>query len=262
MAKEIGKPSFDLTGKVAIVTGGTKGIGYAVAATFAMYGCDLAITSRTPADCERIAKDIETLYGVKCLGISADSSDKGDIDRAVAQTVETFGKIDILINNAGISGKTAALLDQTEEDFMNVINTNLKGVFQFAQAVAAQIAKQGKGGRIVNIASVGGLIGGKSVAPYGASKAGVLSLTKTMANEWARYGITVNAVCPGYVITELNQDIFADPEIKAKMEKRTPVRRLGSVEEVAGPVLAMVSDSFSYMTGTYILLDGGQTIGG
>lgn len=263
MAKDIKKPSFDLTGKVAIVTGGTKGIGYGIAATFAMYGCSLVITSRTPKDCERIAKDIESLYGVKCLGISADSSKKESIDMVVAKTVEAFGKIDILINNAGISGKTAALLEQSEENFMQVINTNLKGCFLFAQAVVAQMAKQGKnGGKIVNIASVGGLIGGKSVAPYGASKAGVLSLTKTMANEWARYGITVNAVCPGYVITELNEDIFADPEIKSKMEKRTPVRRLGCVEEIAGPVLAMVSDCFSYMTGTYILIDGGQTIGG
>jgi len=262
MAKDIKKPSFDLTGKVAIITGGTKGIGYACAATFAMYGCDVVITSRTPADCERCADDIRTLYGAKCIGISADSSKKADIDMVVAKTVEAFGKIDILVNNAGISGKTAALLKQTEEDFEKVINTNLKGCFLFGQAVAAQMVEQGTGGKIVNMASVGGLIGGKSVAPYGASKAGLISLTKTMANEWARYGITVNAVCPGYVITELNEDIFADPNIKATMEKRVPVRRLGCVEEVAGPVLAMVSDCFSYMTGTYILLDGGQTIGG
>ncbi len=262
MAKDIKKPSFDLSGKVAIVTGGTKGIGYGIAATFAMYGCDTVITSRHQNDCDRCANDIQTLYGTKCLGIAADSSKKEDIDNVVTKTVEAFGKIDILCNNAGISGKTAPILEQTEEDFMKVINTNLKGCYLFAQAVVAQMVKQGTGGKIVNTASVGGLIGGKGVSPYGASKAGLLSLTKTMANEWARYGITVNAVAPGYVITELNEDIFADPKIKAMMEKRTAVRRLGSVEEVAGPVLAMVSDCFSYMTGTYILLDGGQTIGG
>lgn len=262
MAKDIKKPSFDLTGKVAIITGGTKGIGYAIAATFAMYGCDVVITSRHLDDCERCANDIETLYGTKCLGISADSSEKEDIDNVVAKTVAAFGKIDILINNAGISGKTAPIFNQTEDDFMKVIATNLKGCFLFAQAVAEQMVKQGNGGKIVNTASVGALVGGKGVVPYGASKAGLLSLTKTMANEWARYGITVNAVCPGYVITELNEDIFADPKIKDTMEKRTAVRRLGSVEEVAGPVLAMVSDCFSYMTGTYILIDGGQTIGG
>ncbi|NTV90994.1 MAG: glucose 1-dehydrogenase [Clostridiales bacterium] len=262
MAKEIKKPTFDLSGKTAIVTGATKGIGYAIAATFAMYGCKVVITSRTASDCERCAEDISAAYGAKCIGIAADSSKKEDIDMVVAKTVEAFGGVDILVSNAGISGKTAPLLEQTESDFEKVIDTNLKGCFLFGQAVAAQMVKQNRGGRIVNIASVGGLIGGKGVAPYGASKSGVLSLTRTMANEWARYGITVNAVCPGYVITELNQDIFADEEIKSKMEKRTALRRLGSVDEIAGPVLAMVSDSFGYMTGTYLLLDGGQTIGG
>jgi NAD(P)-dependent dehydrogenase (short-subunit alcohol dehydrogenase family) len=262
MAKDIKKPTFDLTGKVAIVTGGTKGIGYAIAATFAMYGCDVVITSRHIEDCISCANDIKTLYGTKCLGISADSSKKEDIEKVIAKTVETFGKIDILINNAGIGGKTAPILNQTEEDFMSVININLKGAYLFARAAAKQMIEQGNGGKIVNVASVGALIGGKNVAPYCASKAGLVSLTKTMANEWARYGITVNAICPGYVITELNQDIFADPKIKDMMEKKTAVRRLGSVEEVAGPVLAMVSDSFNYMTGAYILVDGGATIGG
>ncbi len=260
MAKDIKKPTFDLTDKVAIVTGGTKGIGYAIAATFAMYGCDVVITSRHQDDCDRCANDIQTLYSAKCLGISADSSKKEDIDIVVAKTIETFGKIDILINNAGISGKTAPIFEQSEADFMKVIETNLKGCYLFAQAVAQEMAKQGNGGKIVNTASVGGLVGDRNVAPYGSSKAGLLSLTKTMANEWARYGITVNAVCPGYVITELNEDVFADPKIKAMMEKKTAVRRLGTVEEIAGPVLAMVSDCFNYMTGTYILLDGGQTI--
>lgn len=261
MAKDIKKPTFDLTGKVAIVTGATKGIGYAIAATFAMYGCGVVITSRHIEDCERCANDIQTLYGAKCLGISADSSKKEDIEKVMAKTVETFGKIDILINNAGIGGKTAPILNQTEENFITVINTNLKGCYLFAQAAAKQMVEQGNGGKIVNVASVGALVGGRNVAPYGASKAGLVSLTKTMANEWARYGITVNAICPGYVITELNQDIFSDLKVKDMMEKRTAVRRLGSVEEVAGPVLAMVSDSFNYMTGTYIVVDGGQTIG-
>lgn len=261
MAKDIKKPIFDLTDKVAIVTGGTKGIGYAIAATFAMYGCDVVITSRHLDDCERCANDIKTIYGTKCLGIAADSSKKDDIDKVITQTIAAFGKIDILINNAGISGKTAPILNQTEEDFIKVINTNLKGCYLFAQAVAQQMVKQGNGGKIINTASVGALIGGRNVSPYGASKAGLVSLTKTMANEWARYGITVNAICPGYVITELNQDVFADPKVKEMMEKRTAVRRLGTVEEIAGPVLAMASDCFSYMTGTYIVVDGGQTIG-
>ena len=262
MVKVTKKPSFDLTGKVAIVTGGTKGIGFAIAETLAMFGCEVVITSRHQNDCDTVSAEITKRHGIKCLGISGDSSKKADIDNIVAKTVEAFGKIDILCNNAGVSGKTAPALKQTEEDFDYVLGINLKGIFLFAQAVAAQMVKQGTGGKIVNTASVGALIGGKSVAPYGCSKAGIVSLTKTLANEWARYGITVNAICPGYVITELNEDIFADPEIKAKMEKRTALRRLGNPEDVAGPVLAMLSDCFGYMTGTYILLDGGQTIGG
>jgi len=178
--------------------------------------------------------------------------------------VETFGIVDILVNNAGISGKTAPVLSDecNEENFMSVLDTNLKGVFLLSKAVAAQMALQKTGGKIINVSSVGGLIGGKGLIAYGASKAGVLSMTKTMANEFARYGITVNAICPGYVVTPLNEDIFSNEDIRKKMESRTAVRRLGTIEEIAGPALAMASDCFSYMTGTYLLLDGGQTIGG
>jgi len=261
MSKEIKLPTFRLDGKTAIVTGATKGIGYAIAATFAAYGANVVITSRTPADCARCAAEL-TGAGGSCIGIAANSARKEEIDTVIAAAEERFGRVDILVNNAGISGETAPLLKQTEENFDKVIAVNLKGVFLFAQAAAGKMAADGQGGRIINIASVGGLIGGKGVAPYGASKAGVISLTKTMANEWARYGITVNAVCPGYVVTELNREFFADPAFKEKMERRTAVRRLGTVEEVAGPVLALASDCFSYMTGTTLLLDGGQTIGG
>ncbi|SMC77086.1 SDR family NAD(P)-dependent oxidoreductase [Papillibacter cinnamivorans] len=260
MEKEVRMPSFDLTGKTAIVTGGTKGLGYGIAVTFARFGANVVITSRTPADCLRVQEEIRA-SGHRCLGIPADSSKKEDIDRVMEETLKTYGKLDILVNNAGISGKTAPILQQSEEDFEKVIDTNLKGVFLFARAAAEQMARQGTGGKILNMASIGALIGGKGVAPYGASKAGVVSLTKTMANEWARYGITVNAVCPGYVITELNQDVFADPKIREMMEKRNPLRRLGRVDEISGPVLALVSDCFGYMTGTTIVIDGGKTIG-
>jgi len=266
IAKEIKMPSFDLTGKTAIVTGGTKGLGYGIAATFAGHGCNVVITSRTPSDCERCAEEINEKYakGGHVIGVAADAGKQADIDVVIEKTVAEFGQLNIMVNNAGISGKTAKILseDQNEENFDKVIATNLKGVFLFSKAAAGQMVKQGTGGKIINTASVGGLIGGVGVAPYGASKAGVLSLTRTMANEFARHGITVNAVCPGYVVTPLNEDIFSNPEIRSKMEKRTAVRRLGTVEEIAGPVLAMASDCFSYMTGTYLLLDGGQTIGG
>lgn len=267
MARDLTMPSFDLTGKTAIVTGGTKGLGMGIAAAFANYGANVVITARTAKDCESMSKELTEKYVTgsnRIIGVPADSGKQSDIDNVIAKTVEAFGKLDILVNNAGISGKTANILtDECDEaNFDNVIATNLKGVFLFAKAAAKQMQSQGTGGKIINMASVGGLIGGKAVVAYGASKAGVLSLTKTMANEFARYGITVNAVCPGYVVTPLNEDIFADEEVYKKMASRTAVRRLGTIEEIAGPVLALASDCFSYMTGTHILLDGGQTIGG
>ncbi len=267
MPREISMPTFDLTGKTAIVTGGTKGLGFGIAATYAYYGADVVITARTAADVEAAAAEITKHYikgSNKCIGVTADSAKQTDIDKVLSQTIISFGKLDILVNNAGISGKTANILteDCDEANFDAVISTNLKGVFLFAKAAAKQMAAEGKGGKIINVASVGGLIGGKGVVAYGAAKAGVISLTKTMANEFARYNITVNAICPGYVVTPLNEDIFANEEIRKKMEARTALRRLGAIEDVAGPALAMASDCFGYMTGTYVLLDGGQTIGG
>lgn len=271
MPREISMPSFDLTGKTAIVTGGTKGLGFGVAATFAAYGANVVITARTASDCEKVSAEINEKYckGGRCIGVPADSGRQEDIDRVIAATIENFGQLNIMVNNAGISGKTANILsdDCDESNFDKVISTNLKGVFLFSKAAAKQMVAQGQGGKIINMASVGGLIGGKGVVAYGASKSGVLSLTRTMANEFARYNITVNAVCPGYVVTPLNEDIFLDADgnktpVYDTMAKRTAVRRLGTIEEIAGPVLAMAADCFSYMTGTYILLDGGQTIGG
>ena len=267
MPREITIPKFDLTGKTAIITGGTRGLGFGIAATYASYGANVVITARTASDVMTSSAEVQEKYikgNNRCIGVSADASKQKDIDQIIAQTMEAFGRIDILVNNAGISGKTANILmdECDEENFDKFIATNLKSVFLLTKAVVKQMVALKIGGKIINMASVGGLIGGKGVVAYGASKAGILSLTKTMANEFARYNITVNAICPGYVVTPLNEDVFANEEIRKKMEARTAVRRLGTIEEVAGPALAMASDSFSYMTGTYILLDGGQTIGG
>jgi len=267
MHREITMPSFDLTGKTAIITGGTKGLGFGIAATYAHFGASTVITARTASDVESAAAHINDRYisgSNRCIGVTADSGRQADIDNVVSRAVEAFGSIDILVNNAGVSGNTASILSDecSEENFDLVVSTNLKGVFLFAKSVVKQMSAQGSGGSIINISSVGGLIGGKGLIAYGASKAGVISMTKTMANEFARYGVTVNAICPGYVVTPLNEDIFSDESIRKKMESRTALRRLGTIEEVAGPALAMASGCFGYMTGTYLLLDGGQTIGG
>lgn len=268
--RKINMPVFSLEGKTAIVTGGTKGIGYGIASTFANYGANVVITARTASAVEEAAAVINAEYaqGGKCIGVPADSSKQEDIDRVVKTAVDTFGRLDILVNNAGISGKTAKILTDEcdEENFMKVIGTNLKGDFLFGKAAAAQFVAQGGGGKIINIASVGGLVGGPGVVAYGASKAGVISLTKTMANEWGREGINVVAICPGYVVTPLNEEFFIDAEgnhtkYYEQSSKNTALRRLGEIEEIAGPVTAVACDCFSYMTGTTIVIDGGQTIG-
>lgn len=261
MNRKIEIPAFDFTGKTILVTGATKGLGYGIASAFAQRGGQLVITSRTEAEVQSCAQEFRQ-EGFPCVGVRADSSKQADIDRVIAEAVNAYGHLDILINNAGIGGKTAGIFEQTEEDFMRVIDVNLKGAYLFGRACAMQMVRQGTGGRILNLSSAAGLIGGKNMAPYCASKAGVISLTKVMANEWARYGILVNAVCPGYVITPLNEDVFANPAVREKMEKRNPVRRLGTVEEIAGPVVALASECFSYMTGASIVIDGGETIGG
>lgn len=268
--RTIHMPVFSLAGKTAIVTGATKGIGYGIAATFANFGANVIITARTASDVESAAGILNAEYasGGKVIGLAADSAKQEDIDRVVSAAVESFGRLDILVNNAGISGKTAKILtDECDEaNFMKVIETNLKGVFLFGKAAAKQFANQGGGGKIINIASVGGLVGGPGVVAYGASKAGVISLTKTMANEFGRDGVTVVAICPGYVVTPLNEDVFLDAEgnhtkVYELSAKNTALRRLGEIEEIAGPVTAVACDCFSYMTGTTLVLDGGQTIG-
>ena len=274
--RKINIPSFDMSGKTVIVTGGTQGLGFGIAAAFCAYGANVVITARTASKVQEAEADLNANYCTsgKCLGIPADSGKIEDIEMVIAKTVETFGELNVLVNNAGISGKTAKILSDEcdQENFEKVIRTNLEGMFLFDKAAAKQMVKQnatngGKGGRIINVASVGGLVGGPGVVAYGASKAGALSLTRTFANELGRENINVTAVCPGYVVTPLNEDVFIDPatggwtKIYDLSAKNTAVRRLGTIEEIAGPVLAMASDSFSYMTGSYLVLDGGQTIG-
>ena len=267
--RKIGIPSFDLTGKTAIITGGTQGLGFGMACALAAYGANVVITARTASKVEDAVADLNENYckGGRAFGIPADSSKLENIKMVIEKTVEEFGELNILINNAGISGPTALIVENREgrkeytpADFEKVIATNLTGTFMFCQEAARQMIKQN-----ATTASVGGFIGGKGVVGYGASKAGCLSLARTMANNFGRENITVNCICPGYVVTPLNEEFFVDKDgnptdYYKQQSKSTSVRRLGTIEEIAGPVLAMCSDSFNYMTGSYILADGGQSI--
>lgn len=252
-------PNFDLKGKVAIVTGGTKGIGYAIAMVFANAGANVVISSRHQDECDKVANEIKSLGGT-AVGIRCDVSDLEQITNLMAKTVEHFGQIDILVNNAGMA-ITKPILDTSEEEYDRVFNTNLKSLY-FTSAEAVKYMKEScHEGRIIHIASIGGLKGTKNIATYSASKAAVLNLTKTMALEWARYGITVNAICPGYVKTAINEKEFEDEKFLQHTLKQIPQRRLGTADEVAAIALFLASEYSGMMTGGYLLADMGSVAG-
>ena len=257
---------FDLSGQVAFCCGGSSGLGLQFAKAMANAGADIALVARRTDRLDENAREIEAEYGVKVYPHYMDLQDSKSITDCVSDVVAHFGKIDILVNAAGIpgGGDPATLSD---EYWLNVINTDLNGQFFTCREVVRQSMKPNQYGRIIMVSSIHGVCGRKGVdtAPYAAAKGGIVNLTRSLGNSWARDGITVNCICPGYVITPLNEEFFVDAEgnftdYYKKQSKSTSVRRLGTIEEIAGPVLAMCSDSFSYMTGSYILVDGGQSI--
>lgn len=250
-------PSFDLKGKVAVITGGTKGLGYGMAVTLAHYGADVVVASRTAEACARVADELQAL-GVRAMGIPCDVTDNAQVQLLIDTTVAELGGLDIMICNAGI-GRTHPALEFSVDEWDDVMDVNLRAVFFCCQYAARVMKKQGRGGRIINISSAGGVVGAKGVASYCASKGGVINLTRALAMEWGRYGITVNAVCPGYVPTDINKEQLDNPKIRAAIENLTAFRRLGTVEEVAAPVLFLASDAASYITGHALLVDGGAS---
>jgi NAD(P)-dependent dehydrogenase (short-subunit alcohol dehydrogenase family) len=221
------------------------------------YGANVVVVSRTAADCERVAAEISAM-GVEAIPMPTDVSKVESIEAMVRNVVEKFGKIDILVNNAG-TAVTKPALKLTEEDWDYVFDLNIKGTFFLAQTVAKQKAEQ-KSGSIINIASVFGVIVDKNVLPYHASKAGLIHMTKAMANEWARYNVRVNAVSPGYVITPMNEKEFSDPKVLNHFLAKIPQRHLGEVDDIVGAVVYLASDAAKYSTGSNILVDGGMHI--
>ncbi len=258
-------PSFDLTGKVAIVTGGTKGLGYAIVMAFAASGAKVVITSRHQEDCDKVAGEVIALGG-EALGVATDVQSKEQIENLVDKTVEKFGHLDIMVNNAGVA-VTKKIIDVEEKDYNTVMDSNLKSVYFGSQAAARQMIKQNEagtsyGGKIINMCSIGGIKGNNGVATYGASKAGAINLTKSLAWELARYGITANAICPGYVVTELNRAQLVGTEFGDKQLKNIPLRRFGTVDEIAALALFIASDSCNMLDGEAIIADMGATLGG
>jgi len=243
---------FDLTGRVAIVTGANTGIGQALAIALAEAGADVALVGRTPAD--------ETAEKVRSAGrraaiIRADLSTVAPVQEVVDQTVSELGRLDILVNNAGII-RRADTLEFTEEDWDAVIDTNLKSVFFLSQAAARHMVKAG-GGKIINIASLLSFQGGIRVPSYTASKSGVAGLTKLLANEWAPKGINVNAIAPGYIATNNTAALQADETRNRQILERIPAARWGQPSDLAGAAVFLASRASDYVQGHILAVDGG-----
>lgn len=249
---------FDLKDKVAIVTGGSRGIGKATAELLSQYGAKIVIADILEEDSASTANEIAK-NGGEAIAVKTDVSSKNDVDNLVNTTISKFGKIDILINNAGIYRATPTE-SLSEEEWERVLDINLKGYFLCAQAAGREMIKQ-KYGRVVNIASVAGLGGFSNSAAYCASKAAIILLTKTLAIDWAKYNIRVNAICPGIIKTPMTDPLMKDDSFQGMIKQRVPLSREGMPEEIGAGVLFLVSDASSYMTGHAMVIDGGWTAG-
>ena len=243
----------DLKDQIVLVTGGARGIGKAIAENFAKKGAHLVIADISLSSAEDTAKEIAAT-GVKTLALSLDVSKAGDVTAAFADIIKEFGRIDVVINNAGIT-KDGLLLRMKEEDWDAVININLKGVFLCSKEAVKLMVKQ-RYGRIVNIASVVAFIGNPGQANYSASKAGIVGLTRTIAAEYASRGITVNAVAPGFIATAMTEAL--PDNIRQEMLKSIPVGTFGSVDDVANAVAFLASPDNGYITGQVIHVNGGM----
>lgn len=248
--------SFDLTGRTALVTGASRGIGRALALGLAEAGADVAVSARDAGALETLSKEIEAL-GRKAFVLPTDVTDASACQALVADTVTALGHLDVLVNNAGGSTFFGPLLDLRFAGWEKTMRLNVDSIVHLSQAAGRHMVDRGSGS-IINVASVAGLTGTPMMAAYGASKAAVISLTKTLAAEWGPSGVRVNALCPGWTKTDLNRDLWAGEDGGASWVAGQAIKRWGTVEEMVGPTVFLASEASSYLTGQSLVVDGGQ----
>jgi NAD(P)-dependent dehydrogenase (short-subunit alcohol dehydrogenase family) len=247
---------FDLTGRCAVVTGASKGLGRTIAGALAQAGADVAIVSRTPADLQRAA-DVLRTHGRRVLPVPADVTDEASIQTMVQQVIDQFGQIDILVNNAGI-GDSRAVVEMEAAHWDEVLGVNLRGPVLCCKHVGPHMIAR-RTGKVINVASVLATRVARYMSAYCASKAAIVQFTRTLALEWVRHNVQVNALCPGYFLTDMNAEFFASARGK-QFIAALPIGRLGEPHELQGAAVFLASDAASYVTGAALYVDGGHTL--
>ncbi len=258
MSKSSPKDLFDLTGKVALVTGASRGLGQYFARALAGAGADLVVTSRNQDSLAAFEKELAAL-GSRVVPLQLDVTDQSSIEAMAGSAIDACGKVDILVNNAGCNIRKPAL-DVTWEDWNTVLDTNLRGPFFVAQAIARHMIPR-KSGRIINIGSVTSVAGYAGLGPYCASRGGIKQLTMSLADDWGPHGITVNCLAPGWFKTSQNEVLYEDPQWVEYLVDRIPLKRPGEPHDLDGALLFLASDASCYVTGQTLLVDGGISTG-